>query len=1350
MGAQNGDVVDINVNISPVVDSGKLSQSIAFIESQLEQVKKHLESSPKNDAMAEEAENIRNATKAIADQIEEYRKLESAKDAANKVATDAWQRKMQANNPKSSNYVEDEAERAAITQASREATAESKRLNAEYEKGRDLLAQQASEYVKISSAASAAASVYSRKNEIARPDTKDLDDGSADRIAEKYQNIVSVIKEWDEAIIATNGDMHEMELLAQTIFEFENGKNIRASEIADVAGIVNARYQELHAIEDAKKAEDGKSDATKRSADNIKDATSQTYYLLRATKMAAEQIRRIDANVEKFTKTLISGVQGAASAIAKMTLGMASFKNNTKQATREHEGLKSSLKDGVKMILAYGLGLRSLFAIARRLRKYVGTGLQAMSKQFNHVNNQMSSTIASLNQMKASLATVVQPILGALAPALSKLAELFSKAAVAVGSFFAVLTGQKFVYKAVRAQYDYAASLDKSSKSAKKMNDELDEMLGHYDELNVIDKNDNKNSGGGGGGGGTDPTAGYSYEKVPLNESFAEAAKKVKKILEQLFDPLQKAWDKKGKYVMDSWKSALSNVISLLGTIGKDFLTVWQQPASIKIWEDLFEILGGIGEIIANIAANFEDAWVEGEKGKRIFELIRDIIGIVVSKINECVKATVEWAKTLNFNPILEATVRFLEKIKPLIQTIADIVGTFYTTVILPFRKFLIEEGLPQLLDILGELAEKINKAIPKKEIEEFMPVFEKFLEKGWQALLIVIEDIGNAIAKFLGSDTLKNFIDLLKDWMENADPKTMAKDIESFAKALLIFWGAVKLLKGITTIAQNVLTFANLFGRLSTVIGGGEAGGGFLGILGKLGTTLANILPKIAAFFTGPVGIVTLILLAIPTIALIIDNLEEISKGFKSFGEKLYKFMKDLGPKIVKGFSKAGEKIGKAVGKFFKWIWDQFTDLPNKDWKQIGEDILLGILHIFFAVNELISTIKKAVTAFFKSFWKGLTSAFGISSPAKKMKPIGENILKGILKGITDALSNIGNWVKKNIFNKITKAIKDAFGIANGVAKNFITFGKSTVSALKDGITDKYSALKDKIKGVWGKIKDGASSKLKGSIFEKIGKNTISKIKEGISSKYTTLKDTIKGFWTKIKTSATDVLKESSFVSIGKSLMTGIKKGIGAGWDAIKSWVSSAWGKVTKSAKDTYDQNSPSKVFAQIGEYNMLGLAEGMEDGEKSIEKEDFFGDLFDADNMDTIYDRTVSTFEKISSAIKAITKDLSQDVGGQLQTMTNFATMQKLSYSIATPAIAQGKVLPTSGNFATDNDLYDKLPKIISEAVDDAFASAINSAFNNSRNNSPIMLQLNSKVLAQAVWDEADKKYKQTGRRM
>lgn len=271
------------------------------------------------------------------------------------------------------------------------------------------------------------------------------------------------------------------------------------------------------------------------------------------------------------------------------------------------------------------------------------------------------------------------------------------------------------------------------------------------------------------------------------------------------------------------------------------------------------------------------------------------------------------------------------------------------------------------------------------------------------------------------------------------------------------------------------------------------------------------------------------------------------------------------------------GKGIIDGIGAFFKAI----------KWKSIGKSIS-GALHSLLtfltgAVKEIdwkktIEYIGTSIVDFFKGFdWKGLAGDIGeflgtaLKSVVNLAKAIGEliadgfsnakeyfqdkieecggNIPKGILKGITDALKNIGTWIKKNIFDPFVKGFKDAFGI-HSPAKKMKPLGANIFLGVIDG---------------W-------KEKIKSFSFSKLAKEALKLIQRGFNGAKSVVNvaiSLIKKGWTTLK----------KFVGeIGAKAFSLAKKG----WTTVSKFVGEIGKKTFSLAKKGW--TTVSKFVGEIG----------------------------------------------------------------------------------------------------------------------------------------------------------------------
>lgn len=216
-------------------------------------------------------------------------------------------------------------------------------------------------------------------------------------------------------------------------------------------------------------------------------------------------------------KTVVGGLKGMVSMLGK---GAAAMLKLSLRAKKTH----SSFNNGIGTLLRYGLGVRSLFTLMSKLRSALVDGYKNLARYSSRTNAAISSLMSALTRLKNSFAAAFDPILRAAAPALVTLINLISNAVSKIGMLTAALTGAKTYTKATTIQEDYAKSLDKTSKSAKKAK----AVLASFDELNILDDNSSDSTKD---DGSVDPSK--MFEQVPIDSAVLDFADKLKKAFEE-------------------------------------------------------------------------------------------------------------------------------------------------------------------------------------------------------------------------------------------------------------------------------------------------------------------------------------------------------------------------------------------------------------------------------------------------------------------------------------------------------------------------------------------------------------------------------------------------------------------------------------------------------------------------------------------------------------------------------------------------------------------------------------------------------------------------------------------------
>ena len=190
-------------------------------------------------------------------------------------------------------------------------------------------------------------------------------------------------------------------------------------------------------------------------------------------------------------------------------------------------GLTNSFSGGIKTLLKYGLGIRSLYVLFNKLRSAIVAGMNNLVQYSSETNSSVSLLSNSMSQLKNAAAAMAAPLLNAIAPALNQIIQLCISAANAINQLISALTGKGTWIRAKKQTNNYAAGLKKAGSSAKKAAKDIKLSVLAFDELNQLTSNkDNEDSGSGGSGGGAGGAG--MFETVPIDEGISDFAQQLK------------------------------------------------------------------------------------------------------------------------------------------------------------------------------------------------------------------------------------------------------------------------------------------------------------------------------------------------------------------------------------------------------------------------------------------------------------------------------------------------------------------------------------------------------------------------------------------------------------------------------------------------------------------------------------------------------------------------------------------------------------------------------------------------------------------------------------------------------
>lgn len=440
---------------------------------------------------------------------------------------------------------------------------------------------------------------------------------------------------------------------------------------------------------------------------NTKEAQADMERLSSAERRLADMQNRLNTSYSGIKSKLASYGTGLVSLKEKL-FGVNSANNKTANSNSK---LSRSFKDASKSagsarmsigrMLTMSVLFSGVFRILSALTQGIIGGFNNLAQYSKTTNANISTLWGSLIRLQNAFATAFSPILTVVTPILSRFIDLISTAITYVGMFFGYLAGNKTYTKALAVQKDYAASLDKTAKSTKKATKAAKDYLSPLDEINRYTTNKD-----------TDTTpSGSDVNGTPISKMFEEVPidappifEKIKDVLGQIFQPFKEAWEREGKNTIDAAKYALSELGALAKSVGSSMLKVWTNGTGTQILSTMLQIAQGLLTTVGNIARQLDIAWNKNAVGTAIIQAIADAFQKVLDIINRLVWDTAQWAGSLDFYPLLNSIKNLFESMSPLIEAIGSFLERLYTNIILPMLTWLIESGLPAIINVLAGL----------------------------------------------------------------------------------------------------------------------------------------------------------------------------------------------------------------------------------------------------------------------------------------------------------------------------------------------------------------------------------------------------------------------------------------------------------------------------------------------------------------------------------------------------------------------------------------------------------------------------------------------------------------------
>ena len=383
----------------------------------------------------------------------------------------------------------------------------------------------------------------------------------------------------------------------------------------------------------------------------------------------------------------------------------------------------SAMSEAEKVALRYQFVQDKLSAAQGDFARTSGS----WANQCRILSLQMQSLMATIGQGLINLFT---PIIRVINTVIGKLATLANAFKSFTKSFTELITGNKSsgsdssgVAAVAGAADDAGTGLENASDSASNLASNTDKVgqaaqnaakkmkaLMGFDKVNKLDSQSDSSSGsssspstgaGGTGALGSAVDFGNLAEGDTVLDKTSKSAQKLAELLKKLWKPFQDAWNAEGKKTLDAVDYAFRSIGKLAKSVGKSLVSVWTNGTGTKMLTTMLQIGQNVLKTIGNIATQLDKAWNKNNVGTGIIQAIANIYQTILNVINRITSATAKWSKNLDFYPLLSSIKGLYESIAPLIEKIGNLVADIYEKIVLPLLKWVIETGLPTLINVL-------------------------------------------------------------------------------------------------------------------------------------------------------------------------------------------------------------------------------------------------------------------------------------------------------------------------------------------------------------------------------------------------------------------------------------------------------------------------------------------------------------------------------------------------------------------------------------------------------------------------------------------------------------------------
>lgn len=691
--------------------------------------------------------------------------------------------------------------------------------------------------------------------------------------------------------------------------------------------------------------------------------------------------------------------------VAKQGTVSQRFSNMRKSAQKAFGAVSSGAKKSSGLFSTFASRLKGI-ALSLLIFNWISKGFNAMvsgmKKGFENLAGYSDSYAQSIQGMKNAMsalgnqfAAAFAPIVQMVIPWLNSLINVITAAMTYVAQFFAILGGKSTFTKAKKVQDDYNKSLGGTAKAA----DKARGALAKFDDLDVLEKNQDS-----GGGAGDDEAFGDMFEEVPVDTKLSGWMDDIIKKLNEIKEIFKSGFfEGFGDFEprISSLKKSISSIKNSLIDIFTDPAVMASADNYINSLAHMFGILAGsLASIGLTIATNLVGGiakYLEQNKG-RIKDYLVDIfdIGVDINTILSGLFVSIayvfeafsgETAQQLTANLIGIFTDAFMGVQEIALKLSRDILNI----IIKPFvdNKEDFRAALEGFLGILEEVTATIKDTIDRT-FDKLNDVYDKHFKP-------FFDSIAEGLSKITES--------FLKFWNENVQPildklatkfdEVMSQHIQPMIDRAIELLGAVMdllkvlwetvLVPLIQWIIDNILPvilpifeslyegILEIFGYISDAIGGliqtfqgiiDFLVGVFTGDWDRAWGGISNI---ITGWMNTIKSLVNTVMAAIKTIFATVLNI--IKATWTSIFTAIGAFVQTITAAIINiitGFmSSAKDGISKVLGDIkTTWsnIWTEMKDNVSKIFAEMWAAIKSTINSILGGVESMANGVVRAI----------------------------------------------------------------------------------------------------------------------------------------------------------------------------------------------------------------------------------------------------------------------------------------------------------------------------------------------------------------------------------------------------